>query len=947
MTTLIEPPTQVDPADETDERALGGYGDEPLAEAEALEAAEADAAEVGRPGYVALSAAASTLGAAWLAAHLFHSVTGPFLCAALGVGIGAGLVWLSTRFERRSLLQFAVLPALALAGAALTTTAPGGNGGLPSLIERTIRAGGLRNPPVPFDPGWRFLVVVLFGLIAAAATTAALSFARPKLGVGLPALVTLAVALLQPKDGGLGATVGAVVLVVAGLALAFGADLAKQVSTGVGFEARRLLRGAVLLSVAVAVLVGIAQSSFLFPSTDKNNVIPPRKPPSAAALPPHQLLFSVRSEAPGPWRLGVLDSYGDGGFLLPSVDPARLRPLNTNGVVAPAPHPSGKPPGKRYSATITIATLAGQTLPGPPQLESVNGVTAKAGYDPETELVSLTDISVRSGMTYTTTAPALPTGRQLQHVRVPYPAAMQAYTELPPPPRSVVDLIAKAPKRDNFDKLQFLRSKLLDNVVASGSGRPIDIAPSRVPQMLAGGKGTPYEIVAAQVMLARWAGIPARIGYGFYGGTRSHDPGSRDLTTFAPIDGAAWLEANFPGYGWVPIIGTPRKAQPSLSEDPKQQTKIPPTDQLALSLYIPVRTVSVRLLYEQVRYYAWRVLAIGGGLIALIVCYPALFKLIRRWRRRRWASGYGGNGRAIAAYAEFRDRCYDLNIGDPRLTPLEFVTAIEADAEHEELAWLVTRVVWGDLRRDLQDDDLDAVEEMARSVGRRVTQQQPGTNRFVAAITRTSLRDPWTTEIPNFWRPRRKQRRVRSGRRLRRTLSVLTAGLVASGCAGGHTSGTVPPVTYPASITPAVVNGYDVTEQPEQTKAFQSGGKDSLIQSGKLFSIRKGATVEGALQVTLFRDDVNAQDPKVQSGIEKGLGAGGRGFQTLHLGLVRLQALSTGETNLYLWFPPEHNVMELFVLRSKFTEGEALVRTVVAHQLGLDLAVSGTEGSES
>ncbi|HVV75735.1 MAG TPA: transglutaminase-like domain-containing protein [Mycobacteriales bacterium] len=745
MTTLLEPQARPDTAEDPERVELGGFADEPPGPEPAEESDEA-VVEVGRPSYVALSAASSTLGAAWLAAHLFHSVAAPFLCAALGVLLGTGLVWLSTRFERRSLLQYAAVPVLALAGAILTTTAPGGGGSLPSLINRTIHTGGLRNPPVPFDPGWRFLAVVLFGFLAAAATSAALTFARPKLAVGLPSLVTLAVALLQPKDGGLGATVGAVVLVVAGLALAFGADLARQVSTGAGFEARRLIRGAVLLAVAVAILVGIAQSSFLFPATKHNAVIPPRKPPASPALPPNQVLFSVRSSAPGPWRLGVLDSYGDNAFLLPSVDASRLQPLTSGGVVAPAPHPIGKKAPATYDATITIGALLGQTLPGPPQLESVHGVTATAGYDPETQLVSLSNISVRAGLTYTTTAPALPSGTQLQHDHGTYAPALKPYTDLPPPPQAVLDLLAKAPTKDDFDRLQFLRSKLLDSVVAAGSGRPVDIVPSQVSAMLAGGKATPYEIVAAQVMLARWAGIPARIGYGFYGGSASHG-----VTTFRPVDGSAWLEANFPGYGWVPIIGTPRKAEPSISQQPKKKAKITPTDQLALSLYIPVRQLSVRLVYEEVRYYAWRALAIIGGLLFVVVCYPVPLKLLRRARRRRWAGKYGGSGRAIAAYAEFRDRCYDLNIGDPRLTPLEFVTAVEADAEHEELAWLFTRVVWGDLRRDLQDDDLAAVEEMARSVGRRVAQQQPGTNRFVAAITRASLRDPWTSEIPNAW----------------------------------------------------------------------------------------------------------------------------------------------------------------------------------------------------
>ena len=32
-----------------------------------------------------------------------------------------------------------------------------------------------------------------------------------------------------------------------------------------------------------------------------------------------------------------------------------------------------------------------------------------------------------------------------------------------------------------------------------------------------GATATPYEIVAAEALLARWAGVPARIGFGFDG----------------------------------------------------------------------------------------------------------------------------------------------------------------------------------------------------------------------------------------------------------------------------------------------------------------------------------------------------------------------------------------------------------------------------------------------
>jgi hypothetical protein len=105
----------------------------------------------------------------------------------------------------------------------------------------------------------------------------------------------------------------------------------------------------------------------------------------------------------------------------------------------------------------------------------------------------------------------------------------------------------------------------------------------------------------------------------------------------------------------------------------------------------------------------------------------------------------------LAAYGGLRDACYDLNIGDPRLTPLQFTATVEDDAEHAELAWLVTRAVWGDLRRDLREEDAQEGEELSASVLRRLRAKQTAGNRVVAAVTRTSLRDPWSDELPNAW----------------------------------------------------------------------------------------------------------------------------------------------------------------------------------------------------
>ena len=88
---------------------------------------------------------------------------------------------------------------------------------------------------------------------------------------------------------------------------------------------------------------------------------------------------------------------------------------------------------------------------------------------------------------------------------------------MPTPPLEVGHLPGAAPPTP-FERLQFLRARLYENVVAAGSGVPVDINPARVVQLLKGAEGTPFESVASAALRARWAGRHARIGCGFTGG---------------------------------------------------------------------------------------------------------------------------------------------------------------------------------------------------------------------------------------------------------------------------------------------------------------------------------------------------------------------------------------------------------------------------------------------
>lgn len=932
--TDLDVDPEVDPAaplprwDGTDEPAAdvdGSGGDD--------ESHDQDARVVRVP-LVALASALSCLGGVWMVTRLFRGGLTPIAVGVCGVGLGVGLVALSYRMRRPATVQYLVLPAALALGAALATTGGGSGGSLPSLVADAVRGGGLSQPPILFEPGWRFIVLMLFALVGAAACATAVSLAKPKLAVALPLPVTLGAALLQPAGSEVLASGVAIVLIVAGLAVAYGADLASDGVVSGGFEVRRLARGAGLLALVVALLVGLAQTDLLFPATDRDEVIPPQKPPSP---PPQEdrVLFTVRSDRPGPWRVGVLDVYEDDAFLLPSIDPARIIEVPESGVVVPANT------RETYEATFTVADVQGQTLPGAPNPVAIDGVDDQLDYDPRTQVFKLVDRSVPDGYEYTMVAPVPPNGQELVAAPPPDPLIADAFMAAPPEPAAITALLAASPTANAFDRLQVVRQALYTEVVAAGAGKPVDILPADVVKMIEGGEATPYEIVAAEVLLARWAGVPARLGFGFFGG---EDDGSGG-TAFRPKHGAAFLEAYFEGYGWVPILGTPPKAKASLSDEERNEDpKVVPTDELALIVFVPVRFESIRLIYELVRYWAMIVAPSLLAALALVAAYPAALKTARSARRRRWAAARGPHHRVAVAYAEMRDNAHDLNIGDTRSSPLEFLAAVADDDEHQELAWLVSRGLWGDLARDLRVEDVEAAEEMARSVRRRLAREQTAINRILAMIARTSLRDPWTNEIPNLWRARRARRprrgRVRSMVRQRRRLA--TAGVIAlvlGGC-GNAPDGSKVAAAYPDPLVPSSVLGYDITREATVEDQYAEPGDRALVSQGRVFTIRGEDAVQGSFQVALFKPDVDGADAEIQRGIERGLGAAD-GFESARVGLIRLRTLELTEQRMFLWFPPDRNVMELWVMRKDFPDAEAVVRSMIAHQRGLDLAAQG------
>ncbi len=748
MTTTLDPKTRR-PTDEREDRLSaaaaavtsdaasdgGGYSDdEPEVPREIVAL---------RPVY---AAALSSVGAALVIGGIFGSWGARLFGAAVAVG-GAALAAWALRSKRPAFAQFAVPFIVVLA--AVVSVLPASPSELPQLMRDAIDAGRLLRPPVPFDPGWRPLLTVVLGFLAFGASWIGAAGRKPVLGVAIPIPLIALAAITQPESEQIIAGVCAFLPILGGFGVLYGSAGGARSTDGVlqrDFELKRALRGGAVMVGLAVLLVFAGQLEFLFPAPTIDPNDRPQKPksvPLSAAR--DRVLFEVSAPPgfTGPWRTGVLDIYEDDAFKLAGGSQGRLKEIGPAGALETA---STRPAA--VEVTITTNDL-GQSAVLPVVPTSKQVVFADASnvprYDPRPGVLRYPSGRAPSGLRYTLSLPEYPTAKDLSAVvRVDRTGLLP----VPSPPAAVRALLTSAPPGP-WDRLDYLRKQLLDNITAVGAGSPSDMTAKRLQDMLAGSKkATPFEIVAAQAVLASYAGVPSRIGFGF--NDLNEENGK---LTVRPRNAAQWLEVRIDGYGWVPLLDVPPKAQASLDQN-KDDDRILPSTDIAVEIFVPVELPNPRLLFEQVRAVLMQIAPFAAAALAAWLAHPYLYKILRRRRRERWADGAGPRERIAVAYAELRDAATDLSVGDPFATPLEYLSRVVDDAEHTELAWLVSRAMYGDIAATLTDEDADAAERMASSLRRRLAQAQPLQVRVVGLLSKGSLLKPFTEEVPGIVLPR-------------------------------------------------------------------------------------------------------------------------------------------------------------------------------------------------
>ena len=691
------------------------------------------------------------LAAAVMVGGIFKGITPRFWAAIAGL-IGIAVAILARRLKNAILSNLAIIGGIVMAGVIISLPAGSFNDivDLGAFVRRSVTSGDVLRPPVPFDLGWRAIVGWLMGGLGFAGAWVAIELRRPSLGILSSLPVVMIAAISVPGNAKIVSGLIAFAMFAVGLGLLSGVDITGDAEQrSLGYELRRAARAVPLILGITGALGFLAlNTDFLFP--------PPLYDPAQEAQKPKyipldnvrdRVLFTAKSSITGPWRMGGLDVYDGEEWRLPAFKDSQIEEVDPSGIV-------DSELSQGIKASFEIVDMEGAVLPGLPNLAGVVADGPFLAYDKRAGTIRLAEGQVEAGQKYTVTAARIPTVEELQNVNADPPKAIAQFLEIPDPPPAVKALLAKAPKEPLWDRLDFVRNEFLDIVIADGQGRPKAVPPDRVQDMLAGShKGTPYEIVAGQAMLARWAGVPSRMGYGFDGGDRVGD-----VVEVRPKHGASFLEVYFTGYKWLPIIGAPRQSTTNIGADQTQADRnLLPSDDISVKVFFPVATDPERFLFEQIRYAVLVALPFITLIAIIYFSIPAIVKAYRRARRRTWALQSGVRERIGLAYAEFRDLATDFGYRYQGDTPLMFLDRVIPDDEHTEFAWLVTRTLWGDLQEQVNVEDAAAAEELSRALRRRMGQAHTVTLRAVAIISKLSLRHPYA---PTLNAPSRRELKV-------------------------------------------------------------------------------------------------------------------------------------------------------------------------------------------
>lgn len=166
-------------------------------------------------------------------------------------------------------------------------------------------------------------------------------------------------------------------------------------------------------------------------------------------------------------------------------------------------------------------------------------------------------------------------------------------------------------------------------------------------------------------------------------------------------------------------------------------------------------------------------------------------------------------------------------------------------------------------------------------------------------------------------------------------LVALALALALGACGGGSDDGLgVRPASVATELVPEAVSGelklYESTGD-EVVGAFANAGEESLVADGRLWEIRKGARLVGALQIATVKTKVDLAEAARRDAIVNEVLIGA--YDRIRVGDVEVYSSAANDKVVYLWFG--ESMFEVLQLKGDELDHEQVLTDVIEHQDGL------------
>ena len=141
-----------------------------------------------------------------------------------------------------------------------------------------------------------------------------------------------------------------------------------------------------------------------------------------------------------------------------------------------------------------------------------------------------------------------------------------------------------------------------------------------------------------------------------------------------------------------------------------------------------------------------------------------------------------------------------------------------------------------------------------------------------------------------------------------------------------------PPASVPEGIVPSALNGGEIhieeNTQDETVEAFANAGELSLVADARLWELRQGARLVGALQVSTVLEKTDLAEASQRQSMLRQMLPGN--LNQLVVDEVPVWAAESNDKVVYVWFAT--GTFQVLQLKGARLDPEAILREVIAHQ---------------